>query len=217
MHKMNDALPTSTIRLHRSEILRYAKRLTIDADIPEAVTAHAQVLHTWMDAATDIEDRRDRFMALQHADSNRPDDRTPDDDPERLISEAEAYYAFLRPGTGTDPAHAKVTWHHDEDGITWHSTSLNGWGATVWDFGSHPDNPPHPDGQPFWWGVRPTMTFADHDREGHAADLETAKQLAEQNLRELAAEPAAQDEDLVTLLAQILPPPTTADEQGHRP
>ncbi|GAA4522437.1 hypothetical protein GCM10023191_101650 [Actinoallomurus oryzae] len=214
MHTMNDTLPASTTRLHRTEILRYAKRLTIHADIPEAVTAHARALHAWMDAATDLEDRRDRFTALQHADSNRPDDRTPDDDPHRLISEAEAYYAFLHPGTGLDPAHAQVSWHHDEDGhgLTWHSTSLNGWGATIWDYGSHPDNPPHPEGQPFRWGVRPTMTFADYDREGHATDLETAKGIAEQNLRELAVEPATQDEDLATALAQILPAPTAGDE-----
>lgn len=84
--------------------------------------------------------------------------------------------------------------------ITWHEAgphevvaTLNGWAAAIWDFGSHPAQPPHPEGRPFNWGVRPRMSFDPYDREGFAASLELAKAEAERALRELAAQPAPQD------------------------
>jgi hypothetical protein len=95
-----------------------------------------------------------------------------------------------------------ITW--DKDDEHWHTNSLNGWWARVWDFSSDPDI--HPDGKPFHWGVRPTITFEEHDREGYATTLDKAKADAEQNLRELAAKPAEQDDELVGLLCGFMPP-----------
>lgn len=92
----------------------------------------------------------------------------------------------------------QITW--EQQGPFEVATILNGWAATIWDYGSHPDRPPHPDGKPFNWAIRPAITFDPYDREGYAATLDDAKRDADENLRELAVKPAEQDEELAALI-----------------
>lgn len=84
------------LRQEKSSVLALASRLTTDKAIPEAVTANAAVLQKWMEAASSTDDRKDRLAALERADHNRDFKRKADDDPHRLISEAETYYAFIK-------------------------------------------------------------------------------------------------------------------------
>ncbi len=83
-------------RLERTGVLNYAGRLTQDASVPEAVLGNASVLQKWLEAAPTRDDRRDRLQALDQANSNRESGREPDDDPARLIAEADVYYAFIK-------------------------------------------------------------------------------------------------------------------------
>jgi hypothetical protein len=96
--------------------------------------------------------------------------------------------------TMTEP----VTWHLQDNHLQHISNDLNGWSAQIWDFGSHPSSPPHPDGKPFNWSVSPSMALADSaDREGYTATLDEAKYWAELHLQQISAEPAPRDDFLV--------------------
>jgi hypothetical protein len=101
-----------------------------------------------------------------------------------------------------------ITWHPQDNDLQHLSSTLNGWYVQIWDFGSHPDRPPHPAGKPFAWSVSPAMYLTDGgDREGHASTLEAAKAEAEQHLRELAVNPAPHDEALAAI-AEAMPRPS---------
>jgi len=84
------------LRLERASVLRFATRLTKDATDPQAVLTNATVIQSWLLAAPTRDDRRDRLQALERAHTNNESSRKPDDDPGRLIREAEAYYAFIK-------------------------------------------------------------------------------------------------------------------------
>lgn len=84
------------LRYERGRVLAFAGRLTLEASVPEAVLGNAAPIQEWLEAAPTRDDRRDRLEALGQANSNREHGREPDDDPSRLISEAEVYYAFLK-------------------------------------------------------------------------------------------------------------------------
>jgi hypothetical protein len=87
-----------------------------------------------------------------------------------------------------------ITWHLQDNTLQHLSSDLNGWSAAIWDFGSHPSKPPHPDGKPFNWSVSPSMAFTDGaDREGYAATLADAQREAERHLRQISTEPAPRD------------------------
>lgn len=83
-------------RREKTSVLGCASRFTTERSIPESVAANAAPLRAWLEAASSTEDRKDRLAALNRADCNRDLDREPDDDPARLISEAETYYAFIK-------------------------------------------------------------------------------------------------------------------------
>lgn len=90
-----------------------------------------------------------------------------------------------------------ITWHKQDNDLQYLSNDLTGWSAQIWNFGSHPINPPHPAGQPFNWSISPSMMLTDGpDREGYSATLADAQADAERHLRELAARPAPRDEAL---------------------
>jgi hypothetical protein len=94
---MNDRpLSADMIRIFRNRLLQFASSLTIFRSDPVAVAANAMVLQEWVDAADGPDDKRDRFTALERADDNRDDRREPDNAPEKLIAEAEVFYAFLK-------------------------------------------------------------------------------------------------------------------------
>lgn len=89
-------LGPSWLRQEKTSVLGYASDFTTDRSTPEAVAANAAPLQAWLESALDADDRKDRLAALAQADSNRDFRREPDDDPARLISEAETYYAFIK-------------------------------------------------------------------------------------------------------------------------
>lgn len=51
----------TSLRQQRTEVLRFARRLTKDADVPEAVLVNAAVLNEWLLSAATRDDRRDRL------------------------------------------------------------------------------------------------------------------------------------------------------------
>lgn len=105
-----------------------------------------------------------------------------------------------------------ITWHLQDNRVQYLSTDLNGWSAAIWDYGSHPDRPPHPPGQPFSWSVSPSLALTDGpEREGYACDLGEAQRFAEQHLREVASKPAPRDEFLAALIQTMSPPERMTD------
>jgi hypothetical protein len=83
-------------RYHRERALAFASGLTVYRENPEDVTKNARPLLAWLEAGVDFEDRRARFEALNRADMNRSCTRARDNAPEKLIAEAEVFYAFLK-------------------------------------------------------------------------------------------------------------------------
>lgn len=90
-------------RHERTEVLRIASNLTSLRGDPGNVMRHVKVLADWLDQTDGDNDRRNRFVALQRADTNRAGQVvagvavvTPRDDPELLVAEAETYYGFLK-------------------------------------------------------------------------------------------------------------------------
>jgi hypothetical protein len=92
----NFPLSATMIRQYREGLLQFSSRFTVWATDPVAVAANAMVLQEWLDAADCPDDKRDRFAALQRADSNRDHKRWPDNDPAKFIAESEIYYTFLK-------------------------------------------------------------------------------------------------------------------------
>jgi hypothetical protein len=84
-------------RIERDHVLKWASELTVEKANPDAVIANANVLLDWM-ATQDAADRDARYKALSRAHHNRGWDRDRDDDPAKLIAEAEVFYAFLKVG-----------------------------------------------------------------------------------------------------------------------
>jgi hypothetical protein len=93
-----NATPTLTVT-DREEVLRWAARLTVRRADPAAVLANAEPLLTWLTQATTEEDQNARIAALrhQHANAISAPDYEPDDDPGRLLDEAQSLYRFLAP------------------------------------------------------------------------------------------------------------------------
>ena len=89
-------IASDTALYHRQSLLAFASNLTVHRDDPREVSANATVLGSWLEAATGPNDRRSRFEALHRADNNRSSKRPPDGDPQKLIAEAEVFYAFLK-------------------------------------------------------------------------------------------------------------------------
>lgn len=82
-------------RTEREQVLKYASSFTTDRANPDAVVANAKPLLDWLQVR-DLTDRVIRFNALSRAYCNRSFTRKPDDDPGKLIAEAEIFYAFLK-------------------------------------------------------------------------------------------------------------------------
>jgi Arc/MetJ-type ribon-helix-helix transcriptional regulator len=89
-------LTADVLGLYRSELVRYASRLTEDREVPQAVMANVLPLQEWVDAASGPGDERARHRALARASTNRSRDRKPDNRPDLLIAEAETYYTYLK-------------------------------------------------------------------------------------------------------------------------
>jgi hypothetical protein len=85
----------AAVRIERKHVLGYASALTVERRDPSAVVANAKVLLDWMEVQ-DVADREVRYMALSRAHNNRDFTRKPDNAPEKLITEAEVFYAFLK-------------------------------------------------------------------------------------------------------------------------
>lgn len=83
------------LQIERKHVLKWASDLTIDRHDPDAVVANAKVLLDWMEVQ-DITDRETRYEALSRAHHNRSFSRKPDNDPAKLIAEAEVFCAFLK-------------------------------------------------------------------------------------------------------------------------
>lgn len=85
----------------RRRLLDVAANLTTHRSLPGAVMANLVPLQEWVDQADGDRDRRARVDALGRADDNRRWSNgrltvcTPDDDPDRLIADAEPYYRYL--------------------------------------------------------------------------------------------------------------------------
>jgi hypothetical protein len=85
----------------RDDVLRYAARLTSDKHNPAAVVINASPILAWLEEASDEHDLRARCRALsrQHVDQALAH-AEPDDNPERFLVAARAWYAFLSAQSG---------------------------------------------------------------------------------------------------------------------